>query len=235
MAVFIISCLNLKGGCGKSSICINLAACLASPKYRVLVVDLDPQRSVTRWARQSQATNTKGFNLSSNVFSLNLDVDRPALQFKHDLDKLITDTKSNVVVIDTPPQLEDAALLAALMSDLILVPVSPSPLDIWAAEAAVETGREARKERGGNKPAITLLPSKVQPQTVLGRELSDTLSALGEPVGPGITQRVALIECAVAGQTIDLYAPKSPSHIEFETLVKYTLKIMKGMQHVQKS
>lgn len=233
MAVFIAACLNLKGGVGKSTICINLAACLASHKHRVLVIDLDPQQSVTRWARQAQTTNTKGFSLPNNVFPLTLDAARPTLQFKHDLDRLITETKSDVVVIDTPPQLETAALLTALVADLIIVPVSPSPLDIWAAEAAVETGREARKERGGNKPKIILLPSKVQPKTVLGRELSETLAALGEPVGPAITQRVSVVESVVVGQTIDKYAPKSQPHKEFETLAKYVLKIMRGVHHAQ--
>jgi len=230
MKLFITSCLNLKGGCGKSTVCINLAACLATRhNLKVMVVDLDPQRSATRWAMQAQPGKIKNFNLSKHVYPLTLDFDRPALRFKQDLDKLITDTKSNLIIVDTPPELQDAALLTALISDLILVPVTPSPLDLWAAEAAVEIGREARKEHGSNKPRITLLPSKIQPHTVLGRELSDTLAALGEPVGPSITQRVALVECVVAGQTIDQYAPRSPSHIEFETLAKYVLGVMKGI------
>jgi chromosome partitioning protein len=117
---------------------------------------------------------------------------------------------------------------------LILIPVTPSPLDIWAAEAAVKTGREARKERGGKKPLIVLIPSRIQTGTVLGRELSDTLATLGEPVGPGISQRVALVESAIKGQTIDQYAPKSPSHLEFKKLAKYTLEIIGGKKHGSK-
>lgn len=222
--MFIISCLNLKGGCGKSTICLNLAACLSTHKYNVLVVDLDPQQSLTRWSKQAE----KGLEY---VHPLSLDDKNPAKQFKIKLDKLITGTKSNLVLIDGPPQLEAAALLAALVSDLILIPVTPSPLDIWAAEAAVKTGREARKERGGKKPKIVLIPSRIQTGTVLGRELSDTLSALGEPVGPGISQRVALVESAITGKTIDQYAPTSSSHLEFKKLAKYTLEIIGGKKH----
>jgi chromosome partitioning protein len=191
------------------------------------VIDLDPQRSVTRWSKQN-----KDFSL--HVFSLDLDVKNPAIKFKHDLDKLIAATNSNVVLIDAPPQLQDAALLSALISDLILIPVTPSPLDIWAAEAAVETGREARQERGGKKPKIVLVPSRIQTGTVLGRELSDTLAALGEAVAPGISQRVALVESAITGQTIEQYAPKSPSHSEFKQLAKYVLDIMGGKKHGSK-
>jgi chromosome partitioning protein len=224
--MFTISCLSLKGGCGKSTICLNLGACL-STSHKVLVVDLDPQRSVTRWSRQN-----KDFSL--HVFPLALDVKNPATQFKRDLDKLMAETSSNLVLIDAPPQLQDAALLSALISDLILIPVTPSPLDIWAAEAAIKTGREARHERGGKKPKIVLVPSRIQTGTVLGRELSDTLTALGEPVGPGISQRVALVESAISGQTIDSYAPKSPSHLEFKKLAKYTLEIIGGNKHGKK-
>lgn len=236
MSAYIISCLNLKGGCGKSTICLNLAACLSTQKNRTLVIDLDPQLSISRWSKQSNDTaKTKGFNLSKHVVPIKLDVDRPALQFKNDLDKLITETNSSFVLIDTPPSLEDAALLAALMSDLILIPVTPSPLDIWAAEVAVKTGQDARKERGGNLPYIALIPSRVQPKTVLGRELTDSLAVLGERVGPSITLRVALVESAVVGQTIDQYSPKSPSHLEFEALAKYVIKILKGSHNGKKS
>jgi chromosome partitioning protein len=219
MPVFIISCLNLKGGCGKSTICLNLAACL-STTHKVLVIDLDPQRSVTRWSKQSEKH-------LDYVHPLTLDSKKPAKQFKSDIDQLIFRSKSELVFLDTPPQLEAAALFAALVSDVLLIPTTPSPLDIWAAEKAVETGREARRERGGRKPRIVLIPSRLQAGTVLGRELSDTLTALGEPVGPGISQRVALVESAISGQTIDQYAPKSPSHLEFKKLAKYILE-MKG-------
>jgi chromosome partitioning protein len=218
MSVFIASCLNLKGGCGKSTICLNLAACLIGSDYKVLVVDLDPQHSLTRWARQSEKP-------LDYVRPLALEEKHPAKQFKNKLDKMIAEMGCNLVLIDSPPQLEAAALLAALVSDLILIPVTASPLDIWAAEKAVESGRDARKERGGKKPRIVLIPSRIQAATVLGRELSDTLAALGEPVGPGISQRVALVESAIVGQTINQYAPTSPSHLEFKKLAKYILEI----------
>jgi len=224
--MFIISCLSLKGGCGKSTICLNLAACL-SPHAKVLVVDLDPQRSITRWSKQ-------GKHFALNVCPLDLDSKNPATQFRRDLDKMLVATNSTLVLIDAPPQLQDAALLSALISDLILIPVTPSPLDIWAAEAAVETGREARKERGGKKPKILLVPSRIQTGTVLGRELSDTLAALGETVGPGISQRVALVESAITGQTIDQYAATSPAHLEFKKLAKYILEITGGKKRGSK-
>jgi chromosome partitioning protein len=127
-------------------------------------------------------------------------------------------------VIDCPPELADPALVAALLSDIVLVPVTPSPLDLWAAKQAVATAQEARTLRDGRKPLISLVPSKLLPHTVLARDLPAALAALAEPVAPGITQRVALIEAIVLGQTIRTYAKASPAAAEFTALAQHTLR-----------
>jgi chromosome partitioning protein len=85
-------------------------------------------------------------------------------------------------------------LVAALLADLVLVPVTPSPLDLWAATQAVATAQEARVLRAGLKSLLSLVPSKLLSQTILARDLPAALAALGEPVAPAITQRVALVE-----------------------------------------
>ena len=84
--------------------------------------------------------------------------------------------------------------------------------------------REARKKRGGQLPRVIVIPFKIRPGTVIGRELPGALAKLGEPVGPGISERVAMVEAAIAGQTIDQYAPGSPAHRDFQTLSKFILK-----------
>ena len=218
MPVFIVSCLNLKGGVGKTTLCLNLAACLMNRELKVIVIDLDMQRSATRWAMQSKGK-------IDYVYPVILEERYPAKKFKHDLNSLISETGSELVLIDSPPALEASTMLAALVSDLIIIPVTASPLDFWAAEKAVARGREARKERGGRKPRIVLIPSKVQSMTILGREIADTLATLKEPVGPSISQRVALIESAIVGQTVNEYAANSPSHMEFKKLAKYVMDL----------
>jgi len=147
-----------------------------------------------------------------------------ALQFQAALKQVAQAAQATLVVIDCPPELADPALVAALLSDLVLVPVTPSPLDLWAAKQAVATAQEARTLRDGRAPLISLVPSKLLPQTVLARDLPTALAAFDEPVAPGIAQRVALIEAIVLGQTIRTYAKTSPAAAEFAALAQHTLR-----------
>lgn len=218
----VVSILNLKGGSGKTTVTVNLAAALGELRRRVVVLDLDPQQSASRWASQ-------GSNRGSRFFELARDVHHetggpPAI--KATVDRLSAEI--DVLALDCPPELEDRSLVAALLADLVLVPVSPSPLDIWAAEAAVKTAGEARAERDGKRPLVSLVPSRLMVGTVLGRELPGSLAELGEPVAPGISQRVAMAESAVAGETVVTYAPESPGHLEFRALAAHVLKRVKS-------
>ena len=225
----IISVINLKGGVGKTTIALNLAAALAERRRRVILIDADPQESATQWAKQARAERKAGrFALSMDVHPLRMD--EGAQQFQAALDRLARATTADMVVIDCPPELSDPALVAALLSDLVLVPVTPSPLDVWAAKQAVETAREARDLRDGTKPLLSLVPSKLIANTLLARDIPEALAALGEPVAPRITQRVALVEAIVRGQTIGEYAKTSPAYAEFTALATHTMQRINAWQ-----
>jgi chromosome partitioning protein len=221
--VQIISVINLKGGVGKTTIALNLAATLAEQGHRVVLIDADPQQSATQWAQQGQLVGAPAAaRLSLPVHPLRADAGAP--QFKAALEQLAQAAQATLGVIDCPPELSDPALVAALLADLVVVPVTPSPLDLWAAKQAVATAQEARTLRDGHKPLISLVPSRLLPQTILARDLPAALEALGEPVAPAITQRVALVEAIVLGQTIGTYAKTSPAAAEFAALARHTLR-----------
>jgi chromosome partitioning protein len=126
-----------KGGAGKTMLAANLATLLARDR-RVAVLDIDPQRSLTRWhgIRTGRAKSPAPLACSDIAgWRLAAELDRLRREF-------------DAVLIDSPPQVDTDAKLAVRGADLVLVPVQPSPPDLWAAEAtlklAASEGRPAR-------------------------------------------------------------------------------------------
>ncbi len=214
-----ISTINLKGGSAKTSTIFNLAGVLHEAGRRPLLIDCDAQQSATQWAAQG------GDRFPFPVIPL--EIGKDVKKFKAQLDKIKTERKSGVVLFDTPPQLKEEALLCALLSDIVLIPVTPSPLDIWAAEQAIKTVREAQSVRKDKLPKILLVPSRLVAGTVLAREIKGSLEQFNEAVSPAITLRVVMVEACIAGLPVSLYAPGSPSHNEFKDLLKFVYKNVK--------
>lgn len=210
----VLAVANQKGGCGKTTTVMNLAGGLTAAKYRVMVVDADPQASATVWS------------LAQGQGGLSFEV-RPARQFGHYNYLLSLDC--DVVVVDTPPGIADnsfegAARFARMViakCDAILVPLRPSMLDFAAAEMFVRY--LVGMKRPETKAALLL---NGMDHTVTSREAPAAAARLFRPVPNGtifqstIGRRAAITEVSGSGKTIFDYRPRHAAALEYANLTK---------------
>lgn len=215
----IISIANQKGGVGKSTIAFNLGVALANSKHTVFVVDADPQGTVSMWAKAR--TRHKANKVNPNItFTENPWTPEEIL-------KLSQPPDYEFIIIDCGPANNKAAKATLVVSDLTIIPISPSPLDINSARSTIELIEEGAS-RGATKSKVYLLISKKIVGTNLAKEARDTCEMLKLPIlKTEISQRIALCESAITGQSVLEYAPNSTAAEEFIELEKEIKKCLK--------
>lgn len=188
----IISFLNSKGGVGKTTICINIADFLFCEGYKVLVIDADPQGSVRDW-QESKGEQT---NIQFDV--IGADRKQTLLNLPYKRSK---QTIYDFILIDTPGNLSDIVSAAISMSDLCLIPVQPSPYDVWSSQAIIELVRIRQGIDPHLKAAIII--NRAIPNTIICKEVIAELQKCDIPVlQQYINQRVAYAQSAGIGQTV---------------------------------
>jgi chromosome partitioning protein len=209
LAAMIIGVLNRKGGVGKTTIAINVAATLAVAGVRVLLVDADPQASALSWSSLRER---------DPLFAV-VSMARPTLH--REIPEIAA--KFDVVIIDGGPGVNDLGRAAILASDLVLIPVQPSPYDVWAAAETVQQIREARRFREGLKAAF-IINRKIA-NTAISRQAAVTLAQFEDlPVLPtALNQRVVYAESAAHGLAVIEVAPDSEAALEMGNLVQQIL------------
>ncbi|MCA9215968.1 MAG: AAA family ATPase [Planctomycetales bacterium] len=207
-----IGLLNQKGGVGKTTLAVHIADAMARKKKRVLLVDADPQGSALDWAASRDGDPL--FPVAG-LPKPSIHKELPSLAEGYDR-----------VIIDGPPRVYDVARAAIMASDLVLIPVQPSPYDVWAAKEIVDLIHEATVYKPNLKSAFVINRKIVN--TALGRDVSDALADYPIPVmETAICQRVALAESAAQGQTVFETAPGSPAAEEIVQLTREIERMMK--------
>ena len=212
----LIAVGNLKGGTGKSTIAVNLACALLDADHTVALVDADGQGTATDWHA--------GGGLPVLVETLPLGTQRDAQRWVARV--LSLKAAADFVVVDLPPQVGSGIASALLLADALLVPVSPSGVDLRATGRALDLLRRARAVRGSTKPAAMLVPSRVDRRTVIGRRVHGTLARFGLMVGPEIRQRSDHVKAFAAGTWVGASAPGSWAHREVRVLKDRVIELL---------
>ena len=206
----VIAVLNQKGGSGKTTIATNLAFSLKQAGRKVLLIDSDPQGSARDWNEANGGALLPVVGLDRETLPSDLKAIQDGYEF---------------VVIDGAPQIARLAAAAVKAADVVLIPVQPSPYDIWAAADLVEL-IQARQEITEGKPAAAFVISRVIKNTKLSGEVSEALEGYELPVLQNFTtQRVVYPTTASTGGTV-FSEPGNPAIAEIEAIAGEVMELL---------
>jgi chromosome partitioning protein len=210
----IISFLNQKGGVGKTTLSLNVAHALTltnnKKPFSVLVIDSDPQQSSVKWAEKRKAEISFSV-ISLPITTLHLQVPDLAKNY-------------NFTIIDGVHNLGDITISCMMASDLVILPCTPSPYDIWACEDTVKWLSTVEITKPKIKKALVL--NACIPKTVIKKETEKRLKNFPIPVlKTHIGKRIIFAELASTGLTVFDVESDSKAKSEIVSLTKEILEL----------
>lgn len=207
----IVAIISQKGGAGKTTLAVHLATAAVAAGRTAAVIDLDPQATAASWGDRRTADAPEV--VSGQAVRL------PALI------KAAEENGADFLVLDTAPNADQAASLAARAADLVLIPCRPAAFDL----EAIETTLLLAKTTG--KPAYVVL-NAVPPRNATGEEAASGLAARGAQVAPHqLTHRAAFTHGVIDGRTAQEFEPQGKAAKEVDQLYKWLCGIVGMSTH----
>jgi chromosome partitioning protein len=198
----IISFVNQKGGVGKTTTAINLAISLKKKNYNLVFIDADPQGSAVQW---HAIEGNKSFEILHHPSPIHA-TDIRQLSMNYDY-----------VIIDAPPAIGDISKAILAVTDLAIIPLSPSALDVWSCWGTLKMVDEIRPLNSDIE--VKLLINRKIPGTKIGRDSREAMKQFQMDVfNTELCQRVAFIDAMTSGVSVMQYAPHSKAAREIERL-----------------
>ena len=198
---------NLKGGTGKTTVAVNLACALGVRGFAVVVLDADPMGAASEWARPgrlpvrvesappAQANASRWLGRATELAGA-----------------------ADLLVIDLPPVLVPTLASAMMIADLLLVPITPSALDVAPTESVLRMVRLTRESRRDGRPKALLVPNKVDPRGAYNAATEAAVDSLHERWAPQLHHHTDHVNAFAVGEWIGSYAPGSAAAAEIRAL-----------------
>jgi chromosome partitioning protein len=182
----VIALVGNKGGAGKTTLAVNLAAGLAK-QTSAIVIDADPQGSAIQW---NAFTDTDAANsvLEARV-DLNVQLNELSRAYEY-------------IVIDCPPSVSSPQTIRVLkVCNLALIPVQPSPVDLWATVHIEKAVQQARQSNPDLRALLVI--NQLETRTTLSRLVRDALSEIDLPVASiALRRRAVFRNSALEGKNV---------------------------------
>ncbi len=203
----VITVAQQKGGAGKTTVAAHIAVALSQKGRRVAVIDIDPQGSLGHWHEEREKKLGEGYTglTFASVSGWRVASEVARLRKLHDY-----------IIVDSPPHTETEARTAIRSADLILIPVQPSPTDLWASKATIQLAE-------AEKVPVRVVLNRVPANSRLAPAIAKELPHLAET---SLGNRVLFVSSLMEGRCATELEPSSVAAMEVKDLVKEILAIL---------